>query len=371
MNIIQYVRAFGKKKFSDLPFNEIDALIFSELAYINFDLSIKEMDFVTLNQLVIEDKKKFYYGSVDASKNRRLVEAMIGTKRFGDIKIGFCRSHYDENIYTQFFAMTIIMPNHQGFISYRGTDTSILGWKEDLYLTYRDSMPSQERAVNYIKEAATLFKGNFYIGGHSKGGNLAIYTALNMGEKLEKRLIRAYSFDGPGFEQDITELESFKRIETKLEKFLTTHDMIGVVYNRAKNPKIVYSNGILLGGHDPFYWSVNRYKITFTYSKDRSSFSRKSEEAMMNWLKNESPKAKQLAVQVICDIVGASKTIYDVLLNASRIISNRKSIFKGYSFRQKEEAKEIFKKLGKYYLAAYSPKRYLMNKKKKEVVKAE
>lgn len=371
MNITQYVKAFGNKQFKDLPFNEVDALIFAELAYINFDIYIKDMDFVQLDQIKVTDPKAFYFGSVDAKRNRRLVEAMQHSKRFSKIKIGYCRSYYDEKQYTQFFAMTIVMPNHQGYIAFRGTDTSILGWKEDLYLTYQSSMPSHQKSVDYIKEAALLFSGTFYIGGHSKGGNLAIYAALNMGQRLERRLVNAFSFDGPGFKDDVTKLDSFIRIHEKLVKYLTTHDVIGVVYNRAVHPKIVFSTGILLGGHDPFFWSINRYKVCFTYSKDRSSFSRRSEEAMMNWLQNESPKAKQLAVQVIADIAGSSKTIYDLLLNASRIISNRKAIFKNYTYCQKEEAKAIFKQLGRYYLNAYSPKRYLMNKKKNKDKKEE
>ena len=366
MNIVQYVEKFGDKTFMQLHFNEVDALIFAELAYINFDLYIKEMDFVPIKKLVIKDTKKFYFGSVDARYNRQLLEAMIKSKRYGDVKIGFCRSYVDHDKTLQFFAMTLILPTREAFIAYRGTDITLLGWKEDLFLAYQESMPCQEKALEYLKEATTLFTGGFYIAGHSKGGNLAIYAALHMGVKLERRLIKAISFDGPGFAKDITKEKSFERIQNKLEKYLTTRDMIGVIYNNAPNPKIVYSLGVLLGGHDPFFWAVSRTTASFYYAKERSLTSRATEEALMNWLQNENPESKKLAVHILFAIFGNSVTIYDWLLNASRLVANRKHIFDGYTELEVEEAKEIYRRLGRYYLLAYSPRKFLNKRKKSE-----
>ena len=362
MKLNYYVTYFGNKRFSDLPFSEVDALVFAELAYINFDMYVKEMEFIRIRDIKIKDKKTFYQGSVDARKNRYLFESMQRSKRYRDVKIGFCRSYIDEKNFTQFFAMTLVMPDNSGYIAFRGTDTSILGWKEDLYLVYEKNMPGQEKAVDYIKEAAHLFAGRIYVGGHSKGGNLAIYATLNMGKKLERRLTKAYSFDGPGFKDGIKHFESYERLKDKLEKYLTTKDMIGVIYNEAENPMIVYSNGVLLGGHDPFSWSISMSTAKFVYAKDRSPGSKKTEEALMNWLMQESYESKRLAVSVLMTLFGSAKTIYDLLLQAARVIANRKTIFKGYSVKQKEEAKETFKRLGRFILTAYSPKQYLIKK---------
>ncbi len=363
MKIIQYVKAFGNKKFSELPFNEVDALIFAELAYVNFDLAIGEYEFKKLKNLKIENKKKFYEGSVDSFFNRQLVELMIKSVRYRNVKIGYCRQMVDRKKALQFFAMTLIMPDHRGYIAYRGTDTSLNGWKEDMLLAFQNHMPGQEKAVEYIKTATTLFTGNFFVGGHSKGGNLAIWATLNMGEELEPRLVQAYSFDGPGFRKDITKMKSFERLQSRMTKFLTTHDMIGVVYNNAPNPKIVYSDGILLGGHDPFFWSVNRRDHTFLYTKDRSILSKGSEEALMNWLKKESDESKKLAVHVIFDLFGECKTVYDLLLNGFRLLFNSKKVIEGYSEEDRENAKQIFKQLGKYFLSAYNPRKFIKQKK--------
>ena len=371
MRIIQYVRTFGNKKFSEVPFNEVDALIFAELAYINFDLSNAKIDFVKLKNLKIYDEKNFYEGSVDKSFNKRLLRMMIKSTRYRNVQVGYCQTVTDEKEGLQFSALTLIMPDRQGYIAYRGTDTTLLGWKEDMFLAFQDHMPGQETAVQYIKEIVKLFKGNFYVGGHSKGGNLAVWAALHMGQKYEERLNHVYSFDGPGFRTSIRNMASFKRIEHKMTKFLTTHDMIGVVYNNAKNPKIVLSSGILLGGHDPFFWLVDSNAMTFKYAKDRSILSKGSEEALMNWLQNEPDDNKRLAVHVIFDLFGTSKTIYDLLLNASRLLVNSKKVIQGYSDEQREAAKEIFKKLGKYYLAAYNPKKFLNKSRTNEVKQTE
>ena len=161
-------------------------------------------------------------------------------------------------------------------------------------------------------------------------------------------------------------MKSYQRLESRMTKFLTTHDMIGVVYNNAPNPKIVYSDGILLGGHDPFFWSVNRRDHTFLYTKDRSILSKGSEEALMNWLEKESDESKKLAVHVIFDLFGECKTVYDLLLNGFRLLFNSKKVIEGYSDEDRENAKQIFKQLGKYFLSAYNPRKFI--KQKKETV---
>ena len=362
MNIVGYVKKFGDKTFKELPFNDIDALIFSEISYLNIDLLFTGHRFVKLKDLVIEDKKEFYYSSVDSFNNRRLFESMMKSKRYGNVKIGYGKGNVNLKTNEQFYALTIILPDKTRFISFRGTDITISGWKEDLLIAFQEGIPSQKSALKYVKEVLKKFDTNFYLGGHSKGGNLAIYSALHMGKRYEKRLIKAFSFDGPGFRSNIYNLDSYRRISNRFEKYLTTHDMIGVIYNKNPNPKIVYSDGILLGGHDLFAWNIKRNEPTFVYAKERSAFSKESEVALMNWLYSEDDDSKEIAVKMVFDILGDSKTVFDLLLNAGRLITNGKKSYDKYPPEQKEKVKEIFKQLGKYYLSAYSPKKFLLQK---------
>ena len=368
MNIIGYVKKFGKYSFKELPFNDIDALIFAELSYLNIHMIIKGKKFKQLKNIVIKDKKAFYHSSVDAFNNRRLCEAMKKSKRYKNVKIGLPSFHDNLKIHEQFYAITIIMPDGIRYISFRGTDITVSGWKEDLLIAYKDDIPSQKSALKYIKEVLETFDGPFYIGGHSKGGNLAAYAALHMGEKYEERLIKTYSFDGPGFKTNIYELDSYKRVSHKYIKYLTTHDIVGVIYNRNPNPIIVYSDGVLLGGHDLFYWGIKKNEPSFVIAKERSKFSLESENALMGWLNSEEDECKEIAVKVVFDLLGTNATLYDLLLNAGRLVTNGKRTFEGYSEHQQAKVKEIFRRLGSYYLHAYSPKKFLKEKFSKKSV---
>ena len=366
MNIITYSKKFKDRTMFEDPFNNVDALIMAELSYINFGDEIKGDKFVSLKELNIHDPDSFYYGSVDASHNKKLLNVMKDSFRYGDIKIGMCESLVDLEHHNQFYAITIILPTNEAFISFRGTDISVNGWREDLLIAYRDSIPGHKCGIEYVKKVTSKIRNKFYLGGHSKGGNLAACVGLMMDKKLNNRLISIYSFDGPGVGKEDIDFKNYDAAMPKIKKFLTKNDVVGVVYNKIKNAKIVNSYGVLLGGHDPFGWLVNPKAMDFSYSKDRSMFSKSHEEALMKWLTNMSQDDKQLAIETLCDFFGESVTIFDLLKYASKNLSSGKKNWDEYSLEQREQAKRIFKKLGKYYAIAYSPKNIAKKKKKTE-----
>ena len=359
MDILEYVKQFGNKSFVKHPFNEVDGLIFAELAYINFDLVIPENKLVEFHKIKIKDEKPFYEGSVDAKQNKKLVDLMINSKRYKNVKIGYWKASVDKKEYAQFFALTFIIPHGTAYIAFRGTDTSILGWREDLYLVYQDDMPSQDKATEYVNEVTKLFPGNFYIGGHSKGGNLSLYAALHMNTELHNRLINAYSYDGPGFRTDVKKLKTYKQIKNKIVKFVTANDMVGIVYNQIKDPKIVYSKGIMLGGHDPFTWGVEKDGSCLRYVNNRTSGSAKFEQGVMNWLTKMNDEDKKLAVDVLYRLTGDANNIYDLLLKAARLIRRRSENLSDYTSVQIARVSEIYRRLGRFLFKAYSPKIYL------------
>ena len=238
MNINTYIKTFGNKSFKEFPFNEVDGLIFAEMAYINFQLYISSTQLIKLKDLEIKDRKAFYTGSVDYRQNETMINLMRASHRYKDIKVGYCEYCNDDVNYQQFFAFTIVLPNRDLYLSFRGTDTSLLGWKEDFKIAYQDMFPSQLMALSYTNKILEKHPNNFYLGGHSKGGNLAIYAALYMDEVYRPRMIKATSYDGPGFRQDITKLDSFNELHDRFEKFITFNDVIGVVYNKIKRQKL-------------------------------------------------------------------------------------------------------------------------------------
>ena len=367
MNILGYAKRIKDISFNEQPFNDVDALLFADLAYMNFVSAIKDEEFRLLKEIVVENNKEFYSVSYDGPYNKKLMSVIQNSNRYGDVKIGFCVSIDDVDTQTQFSAITIILPNGDGYVSYRGTDVTLNGIKEDLIVAYQDNIPGAIAALDYLSKAVTMFPGSFYIGGHSKGGNLALYSALNMDGKLNDRFIKIYSFDGPGFGKKLSEFPNFECVLPKVNKYITKNDMIGVVYNQIENAKIIHSTGIMFGGHDLYKWQIDYNNFDFKYNEDRSFISKSHEEALMNWLVNIPPSDKQLAVDVLCEFMGESTTVLDWLMNSARNLSNGKANLDSYSIEQRQRAKEIFKKLAVYYLHAYSPKAiFSRNKDEKE-----
>lgn len=364
MNFVNYIKKYSDETFEKMPFNDIDALVLAQMSYINFHLDLKRNTFKKMKNFVVENPKEFFFGSFDAMNNKKLLALLQKSKRFGDVKIGHCASYDDPETKTQFFALTCILPNGDAYVSFRGTDITINGWKEDLLIAYVDKIPGAELAYDYLLKESEHFTGRFYLGGHSKGGNLAIFAALMSNKKLREKLINAYSFDGPGTGVNFSNFRNPDEVLPKVKKFVTNNDIVGVVYNRIENVKIVVSTGVLLGGHDLFRWKVNVKEKDFVYSKDRSFFSKSHEEALTKWLVSVSQEDKQLAVNILSDLLGESENVFDLLKNALKVILTGKKTWDGYSIEQKARASEIFKKLASFYASAYTPKAIASQKRK-------
>ena len=260
MNINHYLKEYQNTTFEQLEFNELDSLILSELSYMNLDMYVPRLcdnKFVYLKDIHITDTKSFSYGSVDYKNNLKMFELMQNGERYKDLQIGLYKSGLvtkNDEKSKQFFAVTFILPNKTMYIAFRGTDITINGWKEDFHMCFMDTIPSQVDALKYTKNVLKKVKLPFYLGGHSKGGNLAFYTALNLDNKrLEKRLIKVYSFDGPGHKKGFKSFENYQRLKTKMVKYMTNRDWVCMIYNDFRKGAIIVSaTGLLLGGHDPF-----------------------------------------------------------------------------------------------------------------------
>lgn len=366
MNFVDYAKLQKNDTFSDIPFNNVDALIFAEMGYINFGAVVKDKQLMAIRDLKVDSTTKFYHGSYNAIGNKRLFDVIKDSKRFGDVKVGYALTINDVKTQTQFAAVTFILPTGEAYISFRGTDTSINGIKEDLLIAYQDHIPGAKEALDYMEKILSVFDGRFYLGGHSKGGNLALYAAFTLKEKDYSRLIEAYSFDGPGFKGEISDFESWEHILPKVKKFITGNDMIGVIYNKIKTARIVYSKGILLGGHDLFKWQVDRGYLDFIYMTQRTFISQQHELALTNWLEAVPNGDKQLAVEIICEFMGQSKTPLELITKCIANISSGKNKWNSYSINQKRRVKKIFAQLAKFYLSAYSPKAYLEKKREEK-----
>ncbi len=262
--LVDYVLWRGDVSLAYSPFNKIDALVFSQITYLNFKGILPEsfsesVDLKYFNEKILdkktEKKLKKNLGPYISPDTFTLLKLCAASVRYGDLKITGFRDIFSKKNCEQFSAFTVSGKNFN-CVCFRGTDESIIGWEEDFALSYCDVIPSQTDALEYLKDAMTELKGKFILTGHSKGGNVGMYAAYNVPDKFKKRILTVYNFDGPGFKKEILESEDFKKIEDKIYSVYPGCSIVGMFFEHPKYFEIADSNRHIVMQHDPFTWGI-------------------------------------------------------------------------------------------------------------------
>ena len=300
-NILTYMKWRGDLTLKEAPFNEIDALILSEMVYIRLDEiapGIREGE-ITIREAAekyeITDGRKFFYY---AQKEELFLE-MAKSRRFGDLKIGNYVSVTDVGQQTQFAAMQVVLAPRTYFVVYRGTDESIVGWREDFNMSYMIPVPAQKSAVEYLESIATDRQGTYYLGGHSKGGNLAIYAGVFCAPKYQKRIGKIYSFDGPGFQSNTVPQEAYQTVEDRIESYVPISSIVGILMEHQENYKVVQSKGIPLRQHEGLTWQLDG--PTFALAEETTGFSQSFSVTVMEWMQQVPPTDRMDMVNSVFD----------------------------------------------------------------------
>ena len=269
-NIINYVKE-EKRSFKEFPFNDVDSLILSAFAYYDFKddvpslfsrtrLKIKDIDVNKINSYCEEltDKKKFI----------SLLQEIIKSPRFMELELD---NYYEKESIEEeigFKALTIEDKNFI-YVSYMGTRTaSIISWKEDFNLAYLSPLPSQKLALKYLNKVMIESFKVVYVGGHSKGGNLAVYASMHTNFFNKLRIRKIFTHDGPGFLKEVFEYYKYKKIQDKISKTVPQASIVGMLLYSKEVINIVKSSGIGVAQHSPFNWYVKNGD--FIYVSDLS-----------------------------------------------------------------------------------------------------
>lgn len=304
-NIEDYLNWRGDLTFNQAPFNEVDNLILSALSYIVFDGIVAGpayKDIITLEE-ASELFFKMYTAQDLTVQNTftRLVPFILKkvayTQRFRHV--GLCKyvSTIDYKDEEQFAALHILLEDGTTYISYRGTDDTLVGWKEDLNMTYMMPVPSQIEALRYLEETTQKSRRPLRIGGHSKGGNLAIYAAINCKDKLKKRIIEIYNNDGPGFYEDVIESQGYKEMLPKIKTIIPVSSVIGMLLEHQEEYVIVKSKKKGISQHDIMNWEVLGPKLVYLESVSKSS--RKLDNTIKSWLQNTDRSQRALFIEAL------------------------------------------------------------------------
>ena len=287
--IFDYLDQVAYDSIYDTPFNELDMLMLTELTYLPFDQIVSDQISPDCTCRLFEAAEKVPQDlSMLVTKNRlKLLEKVASSTRFKNIKLMGYVNDIDPDIQKQFAAMIFKIKPDSYVLTFRGTDDSIIGWKEDFHMTYMDQVPAQKTAVNYLRKAMDALAGQFILTGHSKGGNLASYAASQIEPEFQERIQSIYSYDAPGLNHSVITSQGYQTISDKIKRYIPQGSIVGMMLETPKQAQIVKSTAIGgLAQHDTFTWQISDQ--TFVLLDNLNPDSLQVDKTLKNWVDSVS-----------------------------------------------------------------------------------
>ncbi len=304
-NIMDYVKWRGDLSFTQDPPNAVDALVFSALSYVCYGGSVEQdrVAPVSLHQAAEE-----YFALEDCETRCRvkndldLLHLAAQTVRFGQSEICLYRDMLIPEQETQFAAMTFLLEDGSMFLAFRGTDYSLVGWKEDFNMTFQQTVPAQRLAQQYVREVALEYPRPMYLGGHSKGGNLAVFAAARSSPMVQSRILGVYSNDGPGFTQYMMGDPGYLAMVPRIKTYIPQSSVIGMLLEHEEPYTVIRSKTVGLLQHDPYSWEVlGREFIPVQEITESSQF---VDATMKTWFAEMSNQERNQLVDVMFTLLG-------------------------------------------------------------------
>jgi hypothetical protein len=264
-DIFDYLNWRGDLTLRQAPFNPVDNIILTHVSYLPLDNivpGIEENRTVTIagaagafGKAILKNPDDFESFLV-SKQDPDFFDALSVSARFKDMGLAGFVNQIDTDQEKQFAALTILTGDDASFVTYRGTDNSLVGWKENLNMIFTAEVPAQREAVRYLEKAAKKFPGPLRVGGHSKGGNLAVYAASFCAPGVRKRIAEIYCNDAPGFSSRVIASEGYRAIQKKIVSFVPEFSVVGMLFEHGSNYTVVKSTQTGLLQHDIYSWEV-------------------------------------------------------------------------------------------------------------------
>ncbi|MGN0468358.1 MAG: Mbeg1-like protein [Acutalibacteraceae bacterium] len=273
-NINEYIKSYGGVSFKDMPFGDADNVALCEIFYlplekvVSADLDDEPRDFADVCKDFYEYNgcKHHAVGLVLPRHISVMLQNMAKYKRFQEMKVVGCTETFSVEPAIQFAAATFILPDDTKVVMFRGTDDTLIGWKEDLDIFVKKGIPSHQLAVDYLEKVAEKFDGDIIVCGHSKGGNVALYGALKCSEKVRSRITALYNNDGPGYDSySIFQTEAYQELLPKYHHIVPNSSLVGMLLAHDNDYTVIRSSR-LLGPmqHDLATWKFNGSELQTT-----------------------------------------------------------------------------------------------------------
>lgn len=304
-NVFDYLKWRGDLTFTQDPPNAVDALVFSALVYVCYGQNVQTQPNVPI---MLKDAAEEFFGMEDHESRVRmkndmelLYQASL-TARFGFTKIVMYRDQLIPEQETQFAAMTFLLDDGSGFIAFRGTDSSLVGWKEDFNMSFQQTIPAQRLAVQYTREVAAEYAVPLRLGGHSKGGNLAVFAAARSSPMLQQRILEVYNNDGPGFTDYMMGDPGYIAMVPRIRTFVPQSSVIGMLLEHEEPYTIIKSKSVSLLQHDFYSWEI--LGRSFLYVEEMTADSRFLNAAIKTWFAEMSNEERGQLVDVMFTLLG-------------------------------------------------------------------
>ena len=328
MALLDYLKWRNDVSFDVSSFNDVDNVILSCLVYTDFGELFSEYNKI----YSIEETFKLFCEKHSLQEVREskqflervpiLFEDMVVGDRFKGTKIGYYKDVLEKETIKQFAAVVFFLPDGTNYIAFRGTDSTITGWKEDFLMSCSSDTEGAKEAVAYLNEVAKNIEGDLILGGHSKGGNFAMYASIFCDEEVKERITKVYNNDGPGFRDEIINTDEYKKAVPKICNIIPQTSIIGqLLFNYGKYT-IIKSNATGIFQHDALTWEPTKDKFI---SSELDDFSKFVKVALGTWLKELDDETRQSVVSTVFSMIEETeaetfKEFGDSLFKNSKII---------------------------------------------------
>ncbi len=344
-NMLDYVLWRGDLEFSEKHINIIDLTIFSQLAMLDLKDVVKDVDDEHYSINIHDAKKKYFSLELDKKDKLGLIlpdsilllfKKIAYTKRFKDLELSDYLEFVCAEEQTQVSALTIKISDKLYCVAFSGTDDTIIGWKENFDMLYKYPIPSQVKAYKYLEHVMAKHKdANFYVCGHSKGGNMAIYSSFNVEDKMFKRIKHIYNFDGPGFPKEFINDENYLVRLPKVTTVLPQTATVGKLFEHREKIMIVKSWKEGFYQHDLFTWEL---KVdNFVYEKELTEVSKRVDEKIKSIIEKMNLDERKEFVNNLYKILS-----YTQARNLLNLNERKRKIVEGYFKLTKEERKTVY-----------------------------
>ena len=350
-HLIDYLEKVENLTFDQEPLNILDKVCINEIGYLTYEKWLTASDLkksINLHDFAEGKELNPDYSFMVTKERVELAEAMVRSRRFASLSLSNYRSVLDMEVEKQFAAMIFSLPEldyHQ--LVFRGTDDSVIGWKEDFQLTYSREIPAHRSAMTFLEDHLPNLSGCITVSGHSKGGNLALYSAVQSSTALREKISELLLLDSPGLMKSLLEKPSYQELKAKMTVIRPQDSVVGVMLYWDRPAQLVAAEGIGFAQHNALTWKVDLTTNDFVYVDQPTDLSQRLEETFQEWIETlPNQELKQVCDLVFDTILDSGiESLDDIGIQALPQLGQMLQEFGNLSDRQKKVLQDGFNQL--------------------------